>query len=183
MKESLRITSILTIVCVICAFLLSYVDGLASKKIALNAEKRIQDSIHALAPSTKEIKEIKTKEKEVIYKLFDDKNKLLGYAFIAQGQGYQGTIKMLVVIGPDLSRLEGIEVVESVETPGLGAKIQDVFFRKQFKDLSVAEPIECIKEKPVKDNQIEAITGATVSSRAVVNILNKRIEELRSQIK
>jgi electron transport complex protein RnfG len=182
MKESLKITGVLTVVCVICAFLLAYVDSLASKEIAMNAQKRIQDSINILAPLAQTIKEIKTNEDEVIYKLFDKNDKALGYAFIASGQGYQGTVKMLAVINPDLSRLEGIEVIESVETPGLGAKIQENPFREQFKNLSVGEPIECTKEEPVKDNQIKAITGATVSSRAVVNILNKRIEELKGEL-
>ena len=182
MKEVLKITSVLTLVCIICAFLLSFVYKMANPKIEMNEKKRVQDSIHTLAPSTQVIKEININE-EIIYKLFDDKDKLIGYAFIAQGQGYQGTIKMLVVIDPLLDRLEGIEIVESIETPGLGAKIQDKFFKKQFKNLDVTEPIECVKEEPVSDNQIKAITGATVSSRAVVNILNKRIEELKKQLK
>ena len=181
-KESIKITSVLTFVCVICAFLLAYISGVASKKIEENAEKKIQDSIHTLAPLTQAIKEIETKDTGIIYKLFDKQDKLIGYAFIAQGQGYQGTIKMLTVINPGLTLLEGIEVVESVETPGLGAKIQNDFFRKQFKNLNVTQDIECVKEAPTKDNQIEAITGATVSSRAVVSILNKRIEAIRELV-
>ena len=182
MKQSFKITGVLTLVCVICAFLLSYVDGLARRKIEMNTQRRIRDSIHILAPGAKTIKELEVAD-EPIYKLLGDNNKLMGYAFIAAGQGYQGTIKMLTVINPGLNRLEGIEVVESLETPGLGAKIQDDFFKKQFKNLDVGQPIECVKEVPVKDNQIKAITGATVSSRAVVNILNKRIEELKKQLK
>ena len=105
-------------------------------------------------------------------------DRFLGYAFIAQGQGYQGKIKMLAVSDPRLTVLKGIEVIESVETPGLGAKIQEHPFKDQFSGLAVA-PIECVKTTPQHPGQIKAITGATISSRAVVAILNRRIKELR----
>jgi len=182
MKESLKITGALTIVCIICAFLLTFVYKVAHPKIEINEKERVEDAINNLAPSARIIKEIRVNEDELIYKLLDSKECLIGYAFIVSGQGYQGTIKILAVIGPAIERLEGIEIVDSIETPGLGAKIQDLSFKKQFKNLDVSGPIQCIKDEPVKDNQIKAITGATVSSRAVVNILNKRIKEIRKEL-
>lgn len=181
MKETFKITGVLTFVCIVCAFLLSYVHGIASEKIKLNAEKRIENAISNLAPWAKTIKEIKNKEK-IIYELLDNQDTLKGYAFLAEGQGYQGKIKMLAVVDSSLTRLKGIEVVESTETPGLGAKIQEEPFSSQFKNLKISPLIDCLKEEPVKDNQVQAITGATVSSRAVVNILNKRIKELKEEI-
>jgi len=90
---------------------------------------------------------------------------------------------MLVVISSDLKSLVGIEVVESLETPGLGAKIQEAPFRDQFKSLDVTSSIKCLKEAVSEKNQIMAITGATVSSKAVVNILNTRIKKLKKELK
>ena len=56
MKEVIRITSVLTTVCLICAFLLSFVYGLAHEKIVLNAKKRVEEAITVLAPEAKNIK-------------------------------------------------------------------------------------------------------------------------------
>ena len=62
--------------------------------------------------------------------------------------------------------------------PGLGAEIAGAKFQEQFKSLATEPPIEYVKGKPTnKPNQIEAITGATISSKAVVNIINKTVEQ------
>ncbi len=178
MREVVRITSVLTLVCLICALLLSVVYSLANKKIEINKERRLEEALTTLAPQAARIEEI-TIEEEIIYKLFDQGKRLIGYGFIATGQGYQGKIKMLVVSDKSLEYLEGIEVVESLETPGLGAKIQEDLFKSQFENLNIKEEMTCLKGQAEKKNQIKAITGATVSSRAVVNILNSKIKVIR----
>ncbi len=121
---------------------------------------------------------------KAIVKVTDKSKKLLGYAFKAKGNGYQGQIKLASGLDSSLTVLQGIVVLESQETPGLGAEIVGKDFRKQFNGLSVTHPIEYVKnQKPSEPYEIEAITGATISSRAVVNILNKRIEEVRKILK
>lgn len=181
MKETIKIIAVLTAICVVCAFALSFVYSLAKEKIALNLKMAIENAITSLAPDAKRIEEIKIND-DTVYRLYNAEDKLFAYAFIAEGQGYQGKIKMLSVIDSSLQTLEGIEVIESVETPGLGARIQEDFFKKQFKALAVTPAIEYLKDTPQKGNQIQAITGATVSSKAVVNILNKRIKRLKEQV-
>jgi electron transport complex protein RnfG len=182
MREIFKITFVLTITCIVCALSLSLVFSWAQGKIKLNEIKRIQDSFFKLEPQAKKIKKEEI-EGEVIYKIFDKNNKLLSYGFIAEGSGYQGTIKIVSVINLSLDRLKGIEVIESVETPGLGAKIGEDFFKKQFKNLLVLPKIELVKDVVKKENEVKAITAATVSSSAVVNILNKKIEKLKKIIK
>lgn len=177
MKEVAKITTVLTLVCVICAFSLSFVYSTAKEKIAANAKKAVDDAIMVLAPEVEKIEQIAV-EDEAVYRL-SSSTAFIGYAFIAEGQGYQGKIKILSIIGPKLQKLLGIEIVESIETPGLGAKISQAPFKKQFKNINVTKDMECLKTAPQADGQIQAITGATVSSRAVVNILNKKIGQLR----
>lgn len=181
MKEFLKITSILTIVCVICAFLLSLTFGLAKEKIAFNSRKTIENAIAKLAPWAMRV-EMLSLDDNVVYNLFDGKNILKGYALIAEGDGYQGKIKILAILNVTLTQIEGIEIIQSVETPGLGARIGDDFFKNQFKQLKILPQIECIKADTKKENQIVAISGATVSSRAVVNILNRHIVEIKKEI-
>ena len=73
--------------------------------------------------------------------------------------------------------------MESTETPGLGARINEGWFKLQFKDLDISHNIKYSKTEPTGDDQIQAITGATVSSRSVVAIVNRRVEEIRGIIK
>ena len=149
MKDIIKITTTLTVVCLICGLALALVYGVAKVKIELNEKKMIQDAITRLAPWAQKIE--KTNE---IYKLFAEGEKLKGYAFLSEGQGYQGKIKMLAVIDSKLKKLEGIEIIDSVETPGLGAKIQEDDFRNQFKELNATPAIECIQEEVEEENQI-----------------------------
>ena len=157
MKEAIKITLVLTIVCLVCALALSVVHGSAKDKIAKNAAAMVQQAIRTLSPTMKSMETIGEKE-DVVYKLSDGSGNVIGYAFLAEGQGYQGKIKMLSVISPNLVKLEGIEVLESVETPGLGAKIQGMPFRKQFMNLAIDPKIVCTKEEVSSPNQIKAIT-------------------------
>jgi len=197
MKETIKITVVLTVVCLLCAFFLALVQNLAEEKIESNAKEKIAKAISNLAPAYASLEEIIV-DQEIIYKLSDKKGKPIGYAFSAQGQGYQGKIKILSVINQKLNQLAGIEIVESLETPGLGAKIQQEPFSGQFSKLYLKGPISCVKAgsvdsskagassqatKVIGASQIQAITGATVSSKAVVNILNRRIASLKQQIK
>jgi electron transport complex protein RnfG len=89
----------------------------------------------------------------------------------------------MVGIQMDYSSLVGIEILESQETPGLGQEIETDNFKNQFKQLNTAPKIIYVKgEKPDQPNEIETITGATISSKAVVTILNKGIENLKKTI-
>jgi electron transport complex protein RnfG len=185
MKEVVKITVVLTSVCVFCAFLLSLVYGLANEKIKTNAQEKIDKAIYNIEPKVKSTKKIE-KDNQVIYELYDENNTLIGYAFIAKGQGYQGKIKILTVADPDLNQLKGIEIVESVETPGLGSKIQEKSYLEQFENLNISDKITALK--PTQDvdkenSQVQTITGATISSTAVINILNKEIIELKKIFK
>jgi electron transport complex protein RnfG len=91
----------------------------------------------------------------------------------------------MVGVKSDFSEITGIKILEQIETPGLGTKIiedptnkEDRFwFPNQFRSLKTEPQIEVIKNvKPSKDNEIQAITGATISSRAVATILNQNIQ-------
>jgi len=117
------------------------------------------------------------KEAVRIFKGMDKEGKTVGYAFIAEGPGFQGVIKMMVGLNIGSKKLSGMNVLEQVETPGLGNKITEERFTSQFKNLSIEPKIEYIKnKKPEKPNEIQAITGATISSKAVVNGVNNRMK-------
>ena len=106
----------------------------------------------------------------------DEGGRLVGYAIPGDGPGFQDTIKLIYGFDPQRRAIVGMQVLESRETPGLGDKIIfDEEFHQNFVELKVEPEIVSIKtaEKPRPSNEVDAITGATISSDAVVSILNK----------
>jgi electron transport complex protein RnfG len=176
-----KMVTALTAVGVISGITLVFVYNYTMPKIKVNVSKATQTAIRNIFPDLAGIEEVREKD---VFGIKDKDGKLMGYAFIAEGNGYQGIIKLIAGTDPELTKMHGMEVLESQETPGLGAEIASIDFRRQFQGLSLEKPIEYVKNrKPQEDYQIEAITGATISSRAVVRILNKKIEEMREYLK
>ena len=113
--------------------------------------------------------------------------RLAGVAVEAAGQGFQDIIRVLYGYSPETRAVIGLKVLESKETPGLGTKIEtDPDWRTNFDALSVevaedgrtiANPIVLVKPGEKTDPwQIEAISGATISSRAIATLLRKSTE-------
>ncbi len=121
---------------------------------------------------------------QVVHAGFAADGRLVGFAIQAQGMGYQDAIVVLYAYTPELDAVTGFRVLESRETPGLGDKIDfDPGFLANFERLSVElaadlsavlHPIESVKHgEKTQPWQIDAITGATVSSVAVAKILRE----------
>jgi electron transport complex protein RnfG len=122
------------------------------------------------------------------YACYDGENRLVGVALEAWGQGFQDVIRVLYGYDPDKKAVVGMKVLESKETPGLGDKIdKDPRFKSNFDALEVAlagdgsaiaHPVVLVKYGQKTETwQIEAITGATISSRAVTQIIEKSTAE------
>jgi electron transport complex protein RnfG len=118
------------------------------------------------------------------YACYDRDKELVGVAVEASGQGFQDIVRVLYGYSPPNQAVVGLKVLESRETPGLGTKIEtDPEFRANFEALSVelqsdmasiVNPIVLVKEGKKTDPwQVESITGATVSSRAIATILHE----------
>jgi len=119
---------------------------------------------------------------ELIHAGFDQAGTLVGVAIEASGMGYADTIGLLYGYAPERDAIVGMQVLTSKETPGLGNKIEtDPDFLANFDALdvrlddsgtSVLNPIETVKQGKKTDAwQLDGITGATVSSKAIGNIL------------
>jgi electron transport complex protein RnfG len=131
---------------------------------------------------------------ELIYACYDEEQRLVGFAVQAEGMGYQDTIRLLYGYSFAEDAITGIRVLESRETPGLGDKIEtDAAFLVNFERLDVslagdlsglANLIEYVKPGTKQHPwQIDGITGATISSTAVANILRKSSARWIPQIK
>ena len=98
-----------------------------------------------------------------------------------EGNGFQGKIRIIVGVNKNINNLLGLEVLEQLETPGLGAKVAETPFTKQFKNILLTPEVVAVKGiTPSNPNEIEAITGATISSKAIVRIINDGIKRLKA---
>jgi H+/Na+-translocating ferredoxin:NAD+ oxidoreductase subunit G len=115
------------------------------------------------------------KDELLIYAGYNENKALIGFAIPGSEPGFQDIIG--AIFGYDGARkvIIGFEVLESKETPGLGDKIfKDAEFQTNFTALVVAPEIISVKNGQKQNpNEVEAITGATISSKAVVRLLNK----------
>ena len=115
-----------------------------------------------------------------IFAGYDEADSLVGLAVEAQGQGYADILRLLYGFDVECRCVVGLKVLESKETPGLGNRIEtDPGFTANFERLEMRTEPDVLALELVKNGQktepwqVEGITGATVSSRAVTDILTR----------
>lgn len=108
----------------------------------------------------------------------------VGWVVPARGQGFAGTIEVLVGLDLEATRITGIYVLDQKETPGLGDYITDEQrFRRWFRDQPTGQPLEVVKTEPAPaSGKIRALTGATISSDAVTDIVNRRVTTFKTEL-
>ncbi|MBN2314861.1 MAG: FMN-binding protein [Sedimentisphaerales bacterium] len=130
------------------------------------------------------IRSVDGKESNVeVFKAVAESGERVGWSFNAAGPGFADKIELVVAVDANFEKIAGFDVLSSNETPGFGDQIKYDYFRNQFKGapaealklVSVGEPTEI-------DSQIVAISGATVSSEAVVEIVSNFVTQIKEQI-
>ncbi|MFA5310702.1 MAG: FMN-binding protein [Candidatus Omnitrophota bacterium] len=169
MREILRFGFILGIICIVAAGLLAGVDILTKPKILAQEKLEEELSLRAIFPSAHHFDEVRDGGEVIYYKALDNDGKFIGVAFKASGKGYAGEIKTLVGILSE-GRITAIKIMSQNETPGLGLRIADTNFTERFKGRSDL-------------SGVEAITGATISSRAVIDSVKKKAEEIMLKVR
>ena len=114
---------------------------------------------------------------EKVYVGYDQAGAPMGIAIVGAEPGFQDVIQLIFGYDPGSEEVLGMRVLESKETPGLGDKIfKDLEFVTAFE--GVATPIRGVKETTGAENEVDLITGATISSETVIDIINHRLEDL-----
>lgn len=114
-----------------------------------------------------------------VYAGFDGQGRLIGYAILGEAPGFADVISLIFGYDAETQRVLGMKVLDNKETPGLGDKIVlDSTYVNEFK--GVATPLKGVKQGAGKGagNEVDLITGATISSRTVVNIVNRSLERV-----
>ena len=107
---------------------------------------------------------------------------LKGWVVKTRGQGYADTIELLLGLSPDFRSITGLFVLDQKETPGLGNKIITEAWRSQFVDAPADRTLVVIKSGASRPGEIDAVTGATISSKSVTAMVNTAIGDLRTPL-
>lgn len=199
---SFKMVAVMGIVGTLASILLVATYQYTLPLIEANRAEFLESAIFDVLPGTVKKQTFTAGEDGVLIPLEDDKalvqkyyagydaeGKLVGVAAEAEGQGFQDKIRLLYGYSPECECIVGMKVLETKETPGLGDKIEkDEDFRSVFLSLDVKldqsgqklqNPITLIKPgTPREPWEIVAITGATVSSKAVTTIINTSASEV-----
>ena len=115
----------------------------------------------------------KKKDKVKYYEVYDKVDNLIGYVLSLKAVGYSGDI--LLLVGFSLKgEIKGIKILEHQETPGLGANITKDWFQDQFRGKTL-DDLKVVKQEDEK--YILSVTGATISSEAVTDIIREKVKE------
>lgn len=110
---------------------------------------------------------------------YDEAGRAMGYAIVGAKPGFQDVIRLIFGYDPATGQVLGMKVLESKETPGLGDKIEkDSAFVGEFR--GAATPLRGVKSGAGTgaEDEVDMITGATISSRTIIEIINGRVREL-----
>ena len=185
----------LLIVASFCFGLLIAVTSAAlSPRIRQNEINKRNRMVTVLLPEAKdfilldeqiEIQSLQGKmEKVEIYKAMAGADECVGWSFEAAGSGFEDKIKLVIALDKNFEKIAGFDVLSSNETPGFGDQIKYDYYRDQFKGAPAGElKLVTIGERSKIDSEIVAISGATISSEAVVEIVSNSIMQVKEQMR
>ncbi len=171
MKEIIRYGLILALICALATGLLALVNSLTKAKIIAQAQAEQEASLKEVMPLGESFEPVKSGAEITYYKVYDKNKKWAGVAFKVLAKGYSSDIETMVGMDRD-GTINAIKVLSQNETPGLGARITEKAFTEQFSQKNITGL-----------EQVQAITGATISSQAVIDSVKKKAEEIQILIK
>lgn len=174
--------AVLVIVSALSGGVLALVSEALAPQIAANEESARREAVFAVVPGAASYEEVKADNASKPYSIFVVKGSSgepVGYAFECSGTGFQAEIKLMVGASSDMRRLTGMAVLASSETPGLGDKIKNPPFSTAFNGLDVGGGLRLVKNRPSPaPGEVNAITGATISSSAVISMISQRLGQV-----
>jgi len=170
MKEYLVPTITLFVICLAATALLGITNAVTAPKIDELAKQKEIDTRKEVFSQAVDFGE-KVSDEFNMVPAFDENKNVIGYVVVTSAKGYGGAVEVMTGVTVD-GKVTGISILSHSETPGLGAKSTNDDFRSQFEGLIGGITVS---KDQAGDNSIDAITGATITSRAVVNAVNEAI--------
>jgi len=189
-KDLIKPSLILFLVCAIMTGALAYVNGVTKPIIEENDKKTEQESLEMVFPDSDsflepvkadELKQQGLDVSDRIVKLYEaqKEGKTQGYVVEVSSKGYGGAIKIFVGVDME-SNITGVMLASHNETPGLGSKAADKAFTQQYLGQIPEKAFSVVKGVADEDHEIQAVSGATISSRAVTQGVADAVILIRS---
>lgn len=170
-KEILMPVIVLCAICIVTSALLAVTNDLTAPKIADLAKQTELESRQKVLSTAAEFEE--KQANDIAYCIGKDGDgKPVGYVFTTESKGYGGAVQIMVGVTMD-KKVAGVEILSIDETPGLGMNAKNESFLTQFIDKTIG--VSVVKNNP-SGNQIQALTGATITSNAVTDAINLALE-------
>lgn len=166
-ENPIILSLVLLIISVVVAGLLSFTNSITKDKIAENIRLQQDQAKQEVCSFADEFIDLNYEKGNVkaVFSAMDGET-LCGWCVNVVPSGYGGAIDMMVGITKDF-KVSGVKVISNSETAGLGAKCTEDTFRSQFEGKD--DTVKVIKNGTPKDDEIVAITGATITSKAVTS--------------
>lgn len=174
MKDNYIVQGWLVVVlCLAFGGILAGVDIAWRGRIEANQLAETLGQVPALVPAATE-GQADTVSGQTVYRAITG-DRLLGWVIPCSGQGFADRISLLVGVDGSASVITGLYVLDQKETPGLGNRIVGRTWRDQFVGKSTATPLVASRNRAATSHEIDAVTGATISSVAVCTIVNETV--------
>lgn len=179
MRENLKLGIILGLITSIAGLFLGLSNSFTKDAIAENS-KLAKEDLAIIMPLATYVDETDEALEGNILEILEGKNnsESAGYLFKVTSKGFHGAINLMIGISKE-GTLTGVKIISHSETPGLGAKIEDENFTSKFKDRTTDKKISITKAAPVNEGEVEGVSGATISSKAVATAVNEAINYFR----
>lgn len=158
---------------------LAAVHETLSPIIAENLRADTLDRIPALVPGAVR-GEPEEREGRILYRAVSETGETVGWAVPESGAGFADRIHALVGLDVSLDTITGLAILRQSETPGLGDRIRSDGFRNRFTNRPAAVRLRVVGLPSDAEDEVEGVTGATVSSQCVVDIVNRAAARIRA---
>jgi Na+-translocating ferredoxin:NAD+ oxidoreductase subunit G len=169
-KEVLRPTITLFVICLVTAFLLGITNQMTRDKIVEMNKQTQADSRQVVLPGASAFED----SKDGTYAIGKSGSSITGYVFTTKSKSYGGDLSVMTGIDKG-GKVTGVVILEISDTPGLGLNAQKESFRNQYKQAAPEKGFAVIKSGAAKDGEIEAMSGATITSKAVTECVNEAV--------
>ena len=182
-KEVIKPAAILFVICVAVSAALAGTNLLTADRIARAAAQKAEESRMVVLPEAEAFQEKESEDGTHYIGLSKEapEGVVVGYVFETESKGYGGTVKVMTGINTE-GNITGVIVLSHSETPGLGANAEKETFRDQYQQpvANLTGGIQVVKFQAPAEGEIQAMTGATITSTAVTNAVNLAIEQYQN---
>lgn len=176
-KDILKLGLILCLITAVASGLLSVVNMVTAPAIAAGIEKANNEARTTILPMAESFEKVEGDLPEGILEVYKGLkgSDVVGYTIKTAPKGYGGPVEVITGITTE-GIISGVSLGTMNETPGLGAKAKDEAFISQYNEKTADGDINVIKSGQPAEREIVAISGATITSKAVTQGVNDSIK-------